>query len=133
VVSSVRYARFRQMGFLNNIVPSNMFATSTLLSSFACANGDWVCLQVTTADNVISGVSIVVTSTTPAGIGAAIGAAPTAFKIPMYRMVDGTLMRLIGCGSLWATPEVILISDNPSAVCAGDPFERSYTWRLNTV
>lgn len=124
---------FQTAGTLNGLTPTNMFDSGEL-SALTCVAPKWVVLDVTAADNVVQSCEIVVQSAAPDPIGSGEGTAPDSFQIGLFYVnSSGTVFRLIGCGSLWATPVEILVTANPAPDPCGDPYIRHYSWEVSSV
>jgi|GEM_PF-2324676 len=111
-------------GTINQVIPSNIFATLAL----AASGTEYVVLNVNTSSGRITSANITIDSSAPGSPGILQGGPPTSFKVLLGIIVNLVGYKTIGAHSITATPVEAYRSDQATPVFGHSPYDIYYTW-----
>lgn len=131
-----RLFQFTTVGAINGSIPTNMFGGDGKVISLTLSGAtiEYVQIHALTDGLGITSCTLI-TSATPAGqpdIQEEV--APPEFFFDLYVIANGsTLFKVVQCGNLGASPELVLETDKADPICAGDPHVKHYTWKIQAI
>ena len=116
-------------GTVNGFVPTNIATSFVMVGS----GTEYVVIDCVATDGKITGATISVSTTPPVGIPVVSGQPPTNFSLLIAVLVNGVPFRIIGNGSITATPFESYRLQKAMPTPDSLPYDSYYTWKTSVT
>jgi len=116
-------------GTLNGVAPTNIGSSFT----FPTTGTRYLVLTGSSSSGSVTSSSLSVTTTPPTMVAAAYGFPPATFRVLLYVVVNQTLFRVIGPGSLYALPKESFRIQKSMPTPDLLPYDSYYNWLISNV
>ena len=116
-------------GTLNGVAPTNIGSTFSVPTS----GTRYLVLTGSSSNGSVTSSSLSVTTTPPTMVAATYGFPPATFTVLLYVIVNQTLFRIIGPGSLYALPKESFRVQKSMPTPDLLPYDSYYNWLVSNV
>lgn len=116
-------------GTLNGVAPTNIGSTFSVPTS----GTRYLVLTGSSSSGSVTSSSLSVTTTPPTMVAATYGFPPATFTVLLYVIVNQTLFRVIGPGSLYALPKESFRVQKSMPTPDLLPYDSYYNWLVSNV
>lgn len=127
VDAGATYTGVFRPGTISGLIPSNY----TGLAGIAKTGAVYIVLNTTFSSGAPTTASFATAGSAPAATSPTMGTPPSSLSILTHIVIDGTVFRVIGTGSLFAQSEIVFYTDKTGPVGVGEkPTDTWYTYNV---